>query len=187
MQRKRGRGWPLQASSKLNCAIVVGSRFSWLSSIDLRRFWARFTLNFPQRLPQEQVLRHPCWSLEGREGAILDQRKVTVKHLGLQRSGVPGIRHYEAIRREIIRLVREERERRKLSNYAVAQRSGVSESMLSLVERGLRNPTMELMLRMADGVGADLPALIKKAIAATPKEQSGAVSKVKRRGASSDS
>ena len=35
--------------------------------------------------------------------------------------------------------------------------------MLSLVERGLRNPSMELMLRMTDGVGVDLPALIKKA------------------------
>jgi len=35
--------------------------------------------------------------------------------------------------------------------------------MLSLVERGLRNPTMELMLRITDGVGANLPSIIKKA------------------------
>ncbi len=76
---------------------------------------------------------------------------------------MPGIGHYEAVRREIIRLLRQERHRRKLSNYAVAQNSGVSESMLSLVERGLRNPTMELMLRISDGVGADLPALIRRA------------------------
>src|SRR5579872_3146247 len=80
-------------------------------------------------------------------------------------SGVPGIEHYEAIREEIILNLRRERERRKLSRYAVSQRSGVSESMLSLVERGLRNPTMELMLRIADGIGANLPALIKKATA----------------------
>ena len=79
---------------------------------------------------------------------------------------MPGIRHHEAICQEAIRLLRQERERRKLSKYAVAQRSGVSESMLSLVERGLRNPTLELMLRIADGVGADLPALIRKATAA---------------------
>jgi transcriptional regulator with XRE-family HTH domain len=76
---------------------------------------------------------------------------------------VPDIRHYEALRGEIIRLLRQERERRKLTKYAVAQRSGISESMLSLVERGLRNPTMELLLRMADGIGADLPAIIGKA------------------------
>ena len=83
---------------------------------------------------------------------------------------MPAIAHYEAIRKEIIRLLQEERKRQKLSNYAVAQRSGVSESMLSLVERGLRNPTMELMLRIADGVGADLPALIKKATTKIIKE-----------------
>lgn len=35
--------------------------------------------------------------------------------------------------------------------------------MLSLVDRGLRNPSLELMLKVADGTGADLPALIKKA------------------------
>jgi transcriptional regulator with XRE-family HTH domain len=77
--------------------------------------------------------------------------------------GVPDIRHYEALRTEIVGLLRKERERRKLSNYTVSQRSGVSQSMLSLVERGLRNPTLELMLRIADGIGADLSAIIKKA------------------------
>jgi transcriptional regulator with XRE-family HTH domain len=74
-----------------------------------------------------------------------------------------GIGHYEAIRKEIIRLLRQERERRRLSKYAVAQRSGVSESMLSLVERGLRNPTMELMLRVVDGIGVDLEPFINRA------------------------
>ena len=82
------------------------------------------------------------------------------------------IRHYETLRSEIIRLLREERELRKLSKYAVSQRSGVSQSMLSLVERGLRNPTMELVLRIADGIGADLPAIIKKARAKKRKPKS---------------
>jgi transcriptional regulator with XRE-family HTH domain len=94
---------------------------------------------------------------------MLDHGKVSVKRFFLPSFGVPGIRHYEAIRYEIVRLLRQERIRRRLSNYAVSQSSGVSESMLSLVERGLRNPTLELMLRIADGIGADLPALIKKA------------------------
>ena len=76
---------------------------------------------------------------------------------------MPEPKYYEAVRTEVIRLLREERLRRKLSNYAVAQNSGVSESMLSLVERGLRNPTLELLLRIADGIGADLPDLIKQA------------------------
>jgi transcriptional regulator with XRE-family HTH domain len=82
---------------------------------------------------------------------------------------VPSIEHYETLRDDIVRLLREERELRKLSKYVVAQRSGVSQSMLSLVERGLRNPTMELLLRIADGIGADLPVIIKKAQRAKAK------------------
>ena len=76
---------------------------------------------------------------------------------------MPSLKHYEAQRAEIIRLLREERLRRKLSKYAVSQHSGVSQSMLSLVERGLRNPTLELMLRIADGIGVDLSEILKKA------------------------
>jgi transcriptional regulator with XRE-family HTH domain len=83
---------------------------------------------------------------------------------------VPASNHYEAVRAEIVRRLREERLRRKLSNYAVAQNSGVSESMLSLVERGLRNPTMELLLRIADGIGVDLADVVKQAQATIPKK-----------------
>ena len=42
--------------------------------------------------------------------------------------------------------------------------------MLSLVERGLRNPTLELTLRIADGIGVDLTALIKQAQASISKK-----------------
>jgi DNA-binding XRE family transcriptional regulator len=101
---------------------------------------------------------------------ILDHGKVNVKCPLLQHFGVPEIRHYEAICDEVIRLLQQERERQNLSRYAVSQRSGVSESMLSLVERGLRNPTLELMLRIADGVGTDLAALIKQAATTIQKQ-----------------
>ena len=74
-----------------------------------------------------------------------------------------SIEHYEALREDIIRRLQAERERRKLSKYVVAKRSGVSQSMLSLVERGLRNPTLELMLRIADGIEVDLSLIIKQA------------------------
>jgi transcriptional regulator with XRE-family HTH domain len=117
---------------------------------------------------------------------MLDYSKVGVKPRFLQSFGVPGIRHYEAICDEIIRLLRQERKRRKLSNYVVAQRSGVSESMLSLVERGLRNPTLELTLRIADGIGADLPALIKKATATVRKER-GKFTSTRKPGGTADS
>lgn len=96
-------------------------------------------------------------------GLILDYSKVTVKGRFLRCLDVANIAEYERLRVEILRLLQEERERKKLSRYAVAQKSGVSQAMLSLVERGMRNPTLELVLRIADGIGADLPAIIKKA------------------------
>ena len=81
-----------------------------------------------------------------------------------------NIGHHQAVCAEIIRLLKTERERRKLSKYTVSKRSGVSQSMLSLVERGLRNPTLELTLRIADGIGVDLTCLIKKAQAGISKK-----------------
>ena len=42
--------------------------------------------------------------------------------------------------------------------------------MLSLVERGQRNPTLELLLRIADGIGADFPAMIKRAQGTVSRE-----------------
>lgn len=71
--------------------------------------------------------------------------------------------HHEAVVAEVIRLLKHERERRKMSNYAVSQISGVSESMLSLVERGLRNPSLELLLCIAAALGVKLSQIIKKA------------------------
>jgi transcriptional regulator with XRE-family HTH domain len=74
--------------------------------------------------------------------------------------------------------LREDRERQSLSKYAVAQRSGVSESMVGLVERGLRNPSLELILRLADGTGADLPKLIAQAKKTVCSTRTKAVAKV---------
>lgn len=76
---------------------------------------------------------------------------------------MPKVGHHQAVCAEIVRLLFAEARRRKLTNYAVAQQSGVSESMISLVERNLRNPSLELMLKLADGIGADFPAIIAKA------------------------
>jgi transcriptional regulator with XRE-family HTH domain len=76
---------------------------------------------------------------------------------------VYGISHYESVRKEIVRLLRDERKRRKLSNYAVSKRCGVSQTMLSLVDRGLRNPKIEILLRIADGIGIKLSFIIEKA------------------------
>ena len=63
----------------------------------------------------------------------------------------------------VIRLLREEREKRRLSMNVVAQRSGLSHSIVSLVERDLRNPTLDTLLRMAEAIEVDLGEIIMRA------------------------
>ncbi len=78
---------------------------------------------------------------------------------------------HHAVCVQIVRLLREERERKKLSKYAVAERSGLSEQMIGYVERGLRQPSLETVVRMAAGLGVDLSVLIKRAYAAAVRSK----------------
>lgn len=65
--------------------------------------------------------------------------------------------------REVVRLLREERIRNGLSIYRVALKSGVSQQMIGYVERGMRSPTLETLLRIATALDVDLWKTLKKA------------------------
>jgi DNA-binding XRE family transcriptional regulator len=69
----------------------------------------------------------------------------------------------EAIASNVVRLLREEREKRGLSMNVVAQRSGLSHSIISLIERDLRNPTLDTLLRITEAIEVDLGAIIMRA------------------------
>ena len=45
----------------------------------------------------------------------------------------------------------------------LAQKSGLSQAMISLVERDLRNPTLDTLLRIAFALEIDLAEIIKRA------------------------
>lgn len=45
----------------------------------------------------------------------------------------------------------------------VAERAGLSQQMVSYVERGLRNPTLDTLLRMAAAMKLDLAELVAAA------------------------
>ena len=66
----------------------------------------------------------------------------------------------EAVISRVIHLLREEREKQGLSMNMVAQRSGLSQAMISLVERDLRNPTLDTLLRIAEVLEVDLGKII---------------------------
>jgi transcriptional regulator with XRE-family HTH domain len=86
--------------------------------------------------------------------------------------GVTKIAQPQAVCAEVVRRLRHERERRGFSNYAVSQRSGVSQSMLSLLERGHRNAALETLLKIADALEVDLDDVIRRARAAVGKDSS---------------
>ncbi len=64
---------------------------------------------------------------------------------------------------KVIAILKQERERRNLSKYHVAQHSGLSPQMIAYVEKGFRNPTLETELRMCEGMEVDLSQVLKQA------------------------
>ena len=64
---------------------------------------------------------------------------------------------------EAAHLLAEERTRAGLSMSAVAERAGLSQQMVSYVEREIRNPTLMTLVRMADALEVNLADLIREA------------------------
>ena len=69
----------------------------------------------------------------------------------------------ETIAARVAELLRTERQRRKLSMSTVAERAGLSQQMVSYVERGMRNPTLDTLLRMAAAMKLDAAELLAAA------------------------
>lgn len=63
----------------------------------------------------------------------------------------------------VLQLLTEERERRKITKYALSQKSGVSPQMIGYIEKGERNPTLEVVCRLAAALEVDLSKLVRKA------------------------
>jgi transcriptional regulator with XRE-family HTH domain len=76
-----------------------------------------------------------------------------------------------ATSKDVAALLREERMRRGFSMNSVAKRSGLSQQMVSYVERGMRNPTLDTLLRIANALDVDLWKLIKRASAVTDRRE----------------
>jgi Predicted transcriptional regulator len=62
--------------------------------------------------------------------------------------------------------IREERERQGLSMLAVAERAGLSQQMVSYVERSMRNPSLGTLIRVCDVLKLDIAKFIREAMRA---------------------
>ena len=69
----------------------------------------------------------------------------------------------EAVCSHVIRILREERERKGISMNVLAQRSGLAQSTVSRIEAELRIPSLDTLLRMAEAIGVRLEDTIAAA------------------------
>ena len=63
----------------------------------------------------------------------------------------------------VAKMLREERVKHGLSMNAVAERAGLSYQMVSYVEREMRMPTLDTLLRMAEALDLNLGEFITRA------------------------
>jgi len=70
----------------------------------------------------------------------------------------------QAVCSRVVKILRQEREKRGLSMNVVARRAGMSQQMVSYVEREMRNPTLETLLRISAALEVDFAAVMRKAV-----------------------
>lgn len=63
----------------------------------------------------------------------------------------------------VARILREQREKRNFSMTTLADRSGVSRTMVRFIEKEDRNPTLQSLLRLANALEIDLGEVIQTA------------------------
>jgi transcriptional regulator with XRE-family HTH domain len=68
-----------------------------------------------------------------------------------------------AISSQVARILQDERQKRGLSMTLLAQRAGLSQQMVSYVEREMRNPSLDTLLRITSALDVDLSAFIRRA------------------------
>ena len=71
---------------------------------------------------------------------------------------------------EVVRLLMEERKRLGISGNALAEKSGLSQSLISSLETNPWNPTLDTLLRIGDVLGIDVGEVISKARKTVPKK-----------------
>ena len=77
----------------------------------------------------------------------------------------------EGVCSEVARLLRDERKRKGISMTRLAEQAGLSQSMISLVERDLRNPTLDTLLRVTEVLEIELSDVLIQAKQSVAKKQ----------------
>ena len=101
--------------------------------------------------------------------SLLTMVRCFVKPVSAYFSNVASNKSQQAVCSRVARVLRQEREKRGLSMNLVAERAGLSQQMVSYVEREMRNPTLETLLRIAAAIEIDLARVLQTAQKAASK------------------
>jgi transcriptional regulator with XRE-family HTH domain len=82
---------------------------------------------------------------------------------------VPESDYRDSVASHVARILRQERGRRRISMTRLAEMSGLSQGMISLVEHEHRNPSLDTLLRMCGPLGIQLSAVLSRAERAAKK------------------
>ncbi len=74
-----------------------------------------------------------------------------------------------AVCSRVVKLLKQEREKQELSMNVVAERAGLSQQMVSYVEREMRNPTLETLLRISAALKIDFSVVMRRALKTATK------------------
>jgi transcriptional regulator with XRE-family HTH domain len=72
---------------------------------------------------------------------------------------------------KVAEMLRRERQRQGLSMTSLATRAGLSQQSVSYVERCMRTPNLDTLIRITDALGIELSPLIAKALKATKSDR----------------
>jgi transcriptional regulator with XRE-family HTH domain len=69
----------------------------------------------------------------------------------------------ESVSSHVAELLRRERERQNVSMTRLAEMSGLSQGMISLIEHEQRNPSLDTLLRICHALKIELSAILNQA------------------------
>jgi transcriptional regulator with XRE-family HTH domain len=78
-------------------------------------------------------------------------------------NGVSKDSHRDEICAEVVRLLIQERKRQRLSGNVLAEKAGLSQSLISSLETNPWNPTLDTLLRIGDVLKVDVGEIISQA------------------------
>lgn len=84
--------------------------------------------------------------------------KTLNKYLEKQMENPEFVKEYEAIQPEmdIIRVIVDTRTSQNMTQKELSERTGINQADISKLENGTRNPTINLLKRLAEGMGMKL-------------------------------